>query len=378
MSLSLTVYSEDVEKLKNWVNQLSSVVDIRVTQASEVKEYGQIVFVDGTLGQLEEFLKKLDRKGRAIFLVLDEHHPFPDLLARGLVDDLITIPFRRLEVMSKVRCYEQILMWKEVEEMHASFSDVLEYLHEELRVAERIQKAKLPKRFPQVKGFKVSSRYIAGMRSGGDYFDLAESSDKKQLSIILSHSTSYGLSSAVLSSVMSVTAKLSLDHLRKKGATTEVVKRIYDELAALLGEKNQLSLFYGSYSREDQCLRYMNFGNISAYYSALGHSTFELPRQGGVISSSSGFKTEKEGEIHLEPESRFALVSDGFTQAFESAAGIRNYLDQFRDNDSLKVLNEFAFKVKSKLGDENDVPARDCTAIIFDVNSRVLRLAKAT
>ena len=75
-------------------------------------------------------------------------------------------------------------MWKHVMTINDSVTETLQSLHDDLQMAERLQKAKLPKRFPSIKGFQISSRYLAGMRSGGDHFDLAESKDKAKLSLV--------------------------------------------------------------------------------------------------------------------------------------------------------------------------------------------------
>ena len=82
------------------------------------------------------------------------------------------------------------------------------------------------------------------MKAGGDHFDLAESKDGQQLSLLLSDSSSYGLSSAVLSTVMRVMVRLSSEESR---SAVETVGRIQEEFKATLTEKDGFRFFTASF-----------------------------------------------------------------------------------------------------------------------------------
>jgi serine phosphatase RsbU (regulator of sigma subunit) len=380
MSLLLTVCAENLSKESFWVEQLRKVLEsfdeIRIDLASKSQDLGQAVFVDFSMKNVEKFIEKIDRKGRAIFLIISESNSLPILWKEGKVDDVVIAPFRTLEILSKLRYYDQILMWNEVAELNASISGVLKKLQEDLQLTERLQKENLPKRFPNIKGFKVASRYFAGGRPGGDYFDLAESKDKALLSLILTHSTSYGLSNAVLTALMRVTMKLTLEQMAEDGATAEVVRRIYDELTLTLGEKDQLSFFYGTIHRQDHSLRFLNLGNTQVYYAQAQGEFERLPQQGKAISKSAR-SFEKEAKIQLETDGRLVLLSYGFVEALGGEQPIRNILNRFREKDATDLLNELAFKMKSKLEEEDGgIPLQDCTTLILDVDNRVIRLTK--
>ena len=45
-------------------------------------------------------------------------------------------------------------MWDEVHEINASFSEMIDQLRGDLKLAERLQKSKLPLRFTDLRGFK--------------------------------------------------------------------------------------------------------------------------------------------------------------------------------------------------------------------------------
>jgi serine phosphatase RsbU (regulator of sigma subunit) len=382
MSLHVTVLAADASAELKWVHHLKSVAhefsEVRMeigTQEQGPASYGQIVFVDGQMPGLDEKIEGLDRSGRAIFLIASESTQNPrwsELISSGKVDDALVFPFRALEIQSKLRHYQQILMWEEVSRLNASFTGLIERLQEDLRLAERLQKAKSPIRFPEVKGFKVTSRYLAGMRSGGDHLDLAESKNGNQLSVVLADSSSYGLSSSLLSVLMRVAMKLSQEEVR---SCEDTVRRIHEELLLTLNDKDKLSLFYGIVSRKDYCLRYVNLGTSCAFYAQPGQSFRSLPSQGELITrASAGLpKQDFQAELPLEPQGRLALISDGFLEVMGGEAQVLKALNQYRDAESADFLNELVFQLKSKFEAPDDMPAQDCTAVLLDVDARILR-----
>lgn len=376
MSLILTVLAESSHAELAIARELEALLHsqnhLKVVPASQGGELGSVVFVDGAMKGLDSALDGLDRKRRAVFLIVKDGAGVPSALEQGKVDDVLVHPFRLLEILSKVRSFSQILMWDEVSTLNESFAEMIQRLQEDFRLAERLQKGKLPVRFPEVKGFRISSRYLAGMKSGGDHFDLAESKDGSQLSIVLSDASSYGLSSAVLSVLMKVAMKLSSEEAR---SSLETVKRIQDELKLTLGEKDRLSLFYGVINRRDYKLKYLNLGSSCAFLAKARGGFQLLPHQGEAISKHKAMPSMKEGEVALNPEDRLVLLSDGFVDAAGGPEKASELLERFRDAEPADTLNELVFQVKSRFSEPDDLPEQDCTAGIFDVSNKLIRLA---
>jgi hypothetical protein len=375
----VAVIAREPQLEARWARELQACVSaLRVAGAASAAD-AQILVLDHRLADLSSRLEALDRRGKAVFVIVDggdggddEGATMPSVLAQGKVDDALVYPFRPLEVLSKVRHYQQILMWDEVSRMNASFSQLLEQLHEDLRVAERLQKGRLPARFSELKGFKASSRYLAGMRPGGDHFDLAESADGGVFSIVLSDSSSYGLSSALLSILMKVTLKLSVSSMR---SASEVVTGVREELLTVLGEKDRLSLFFATLSRKDYRLRYVNLGSSRAYYAppVSGSGGFRaMDASAQSVSRASAQESLVTHEIALEPGGRLVMLSDGFVEAVGEAK-MPEFLDRYRKQEPVDTLNELAFQVKSKFVEPDDMPEQDCSALILDVDSRIIR-----
>ena len=383
MMLQLTILAGSVDSESFWARELKQVLsgieDLQIKSGEAHLHTAQILFVDADHPELDRVLGQFDRMAKAVFLIVKEgalssglSGSLPAPLIDGRVDDVIVYPFRKVEALGKLRHFEQILMWHEVSKVNASVTEVIDSLRADLKLAERLQKRKLPVRFPEIKGAKVANRYLAGMRSGGDHFDLAESKDGNQLSLILSDSSSYGLSSAVLSALMRVTLKLSSEEAR---SSQDTVRRIYDELVTLLGEKDRLSMFYGVLSRRDYCLRYLNLGSSAAFHAPKVGSFRPLPTQGEAIGKAQGFKPGVEGTLPLSPDDRLVLVSDGFVEAAGGTQSVVELLNRFRATEPTDLLNEFVFCVKSKFIEKDDMPEQDCTAVVLDVDSKVIRLA---
>lgn len=372
----ITVQAQDAAREGKWQERLQQALlnqgELKIRAASESEELGQILFVDSEQPDLEKVLDSVDRRGRAVFLIVGENSPLPGAIEREKADDVLIFPFRPLEVLSKLRHYQRILMWDEVFRLNSSFSEILERLQEDLKLAERLQKNRIQKQFHEIRGFKVAHRYLAGMKSGGDHFDLAESRDGQQVSVVLSDSSSYGLSSAVLSVFMRVVMKLSSEEVR---SCSETVKRIREELLLTLGDQDQLSLFYAVISKKNYQLRYVNLGNSSVFYAPPSAEFQELPKQGDAIRKAAATDL-LEGSLSIEPEGRLAMISDGWVEGLGGKMGLLECLNQYRDQEAIDLMNEITYRIKSGFSEPDDLPAQDCTALVMDVDSRVIRLTR--
>ncbi len=380
MDLSFSIYAGNLETEKKWSEelklQLKSYFNIQVSLGSQDQEMGQIILIDGSMPGIEIFIEKLNRNNRAILLVLNETSIYPNLLREGKLDDILVYPFRSLEILSKIRNFEQLQMWNEVSHLNASFSELIQKMKVDLELGERLHKAKLPRRFQDIKGFKVLSRYLAGLKSGGDYFDLAESRDGGSLSVFLSDSSSYGLSGAVLSTLMRVVLKVSTERMSKAGGTIETVGLIYDDLLLTLGEREQLSLFFGTIFRQEKKLRYVNLGNSLALYAKSGEKFVELASHGSALSRFSGFTAKIEHELDIDSDGRLVLISQGFVDEIGGVTEITKILNDFRTKEPVDSINEFVFRAKSKLKEKDDMPARDCTILVLDADGKILKFNK--
>ena len=325
-----------------------------------------------------EKCEEIKKTGRSVILVVPETWEIQKLPVSA--DDLLVMPFRGLEVANKFKLHEQFALWNDVHALNMGFREILDSLSEDLQMIEKMQKAHLPVRFPDIKGLSIRSRYFAGMKSGGDHFDVSESKDENQISIMVSDSSSYGLSSAILGSFMKIAVQLSRDTNR---SSIDTVKLIHQEVKLTLKDRDQLSLFYGMIDRKTLKLRYVHSGQIS-FFRAHKASTFEhLEKTCEAITSRTHPDQHlKEASLILNPGDRIVIMSDGFTSLVEDQDSLLKVLNEKRKQEAEDTLNEFSFLLKKGLKverlrqrDDELLPEQDCTCMIIDVDDRVLRLA---
>ena len=380
-ALLITIHAATAALESEWADAIRPVLrelpHLEVRERSLAPVDGQIVLVDSRHPRLDEVLSAMPREGRSIFLLYVDGEPLPAAFSEGRVDDLLIFPLRPMDLLGKLRQHEQLRLWEQVSRMNVALEGVVDRLKGDLSVAERLQKARLPVRFPEIKGFHVRCRYLAGTKSGGDYFDLAESSDGKQLALILTDSSSYGLSSAVVSSIVRVASRLTVEQSR---SVRELVRAFYEELLVPLGPQDQLSLFYGVLSRRDYVLRYLSLGASRAFHRPAGGTFAMLPAQGGPLSQGSrhslGSSTLlQEGSVQLAASDRLVLLSDGYLELLGGEEKARRALDKYSQSPAEDLLNELAFQTKSRLADpREELPPHDSTAMVFDVDAKVMRL----
>jgi hypothetical protein len=289
------------------------------------------------------------------------------------VDDFLVEPIRMAEVFLLLRRMDADRSWREVTNLNETLNQSLSHLREDLVLTEKLQKSRLPIKFGPFKGLQIRSRYLAGLKSGGDYFDVIENDDQSKISLLMSDSSSYGLSSALLTTLMRMTVFLGRDAER---SPREVVRGIHSEILRSMKDEDTLSFFYGNISKKDYRLRYIHYGQLHLFHATKG-GEYRLVE--GLASPSLGKEKTKwwdhpEKELTLQGEDRLFLCSDGFVEAAQGTEALLRTLNHFKGRESVELLNELAFYVKGKLGKE-EMPKQDASALAFDVDSRILRLA---
>lgn len=380
MDLTLKLFIR--EDKKKWVEEFRLMaqvlgdeikLNIEKGNLNEIeKEQGDLFFIDAQLTDTEEKIKKIDRSSKSVILILEDSLDIPEIYLDEKVDDILIYPFRSLEILAKLKSYYQVMKWIEIESLNENFSKLAHKMNEDLELAERLQLRRLPKKFPEVPGFNVESRYLVGMKSGGDYFDLTSTEKGGPFSVILTDSSSYGLSSAVMSSLISLAVKLS-----PRSKSSEFLSQVYEDLQATLSEKDHLSFFRATIDPRRLEMNYIHYGNtfIARYSPEKG--TEIIPPHGEVIRQSEKRSFPEEGLLRLSPSERLVLLSDGYVEGVGGQETVLSILEEFRKAEPQQLLNELTYRIKKVSGGEKmeDFPEQDCTGLILDVNQNALRLA---
>ncbi len=381
MKFKVVIHSGPIDGGKKWEGSLKalfrdhtalvSVAGDGGANESAGEDLGEIHFIDASMATewIQSSLKSIDRRSAAVFLIASEKdQPTPfiqNLLSHELVDDVLIYPFRTLDAWSKLQRYKEVAARKELDQLNLGFSELLEKLRGDLRLVEELQKSKQPRRFPDLRGLKIHSRYLAGKKSGGDFFDLAESRDGNTVAFILANSSSYGLSSALLGVLMRVALKLSVGEIP---SCAETVQRIWDEIQGILKETDTLSLCYATLSRNEKMLRYINFGKSFGFYSSAEGHLQSLDAQAAEINRQTPFSLPKEGNLPLHRGGRLIFLSEGMMNLAGGASKIQSFLPKKLHGEPLDCLNELIYGVKKELNTPEELPARDCTAALVEID----------
>lgn len=319
----------------------------------------------------------------SIFVVADENgNEFPTALDAGLADDVILMPFRRLELLSRLRWHSYLHSLRSVEGLNAGVTRLIHKLEEDLVFAQKIQRRLIKDRFPPMSGITIKSKYWCGMKGGGDYFDVFEFADKNYVGFLLTDVSSYKLSTAFITAMMQLPAKLGTDEIRDPQAT---VARIYSELKEKMDDKESFSIFYGVLDRRSFVLRYVAFGKVFLnLQSAAGGREwlYKGDRNALARDAEKTIQSAQAAEISFEPEDRLLILSDGLESSLETS--VPKFLDGISERDPQSVMNEFSFALRSKHDPEGEEAANgdypmlpeDCSVLLVDVAKNILRLAR--
>ncbi|MGE4232783.1 MAG: PP2C family protein-serine/threonine phosphatase [Bacteriovoracia bacterium] len=309
-----------------------------------------------------------------VVLVIDEKKvrtSLPEPMLSGDVDDLLLLPLRNADVISKVRSAQ---MWKGSKDLlaiNATVKDLIENLQEDLRVAREMQKGLIPEKFKQVYGFKVLHKYLCGLKSGGDYLDFFEFEDGNHVGILLSDSTGYGISSSFMSVILRLALKMSREETVSPSKT---IQKVFQELLPTMKAHESISIFYGVLNRKTFELKYVTAGNVEFLIS---NDKITRSLSGNNPALNADLKpTFKEQSLFVHPGERLLFISDGFYSEFKSTKELLESMSEFKEKESLEVINELVFRVRKKLLTDDDMPEQDCSVLILDVEKKALRLAQ--
>lgn len=365
------------KKPEMWAIELEKILrrlgDVDIRFETEMKSDRHITFLSDGVRELELKLDQFNQKRTGVIFLVSEKEEIPALLETGQVDDVLIHPFRITEVLSKLRYYQQTLAWNEVEDFGESFESVVMTARSSLEIARNLHRRMSPSRTENFKGFRVESRYIAGFRSGGDYFDLAEGKKSGDLSLFLTDSSSYGLSSAVTSLLASTAMRLNREGSHE---IPQLIESLWAEIQQVMSPQDELSFLYGRLERKTLTFQFMNFGNTRLLHRSSSSDQlkeFKAETPFPPLSVGSELKIPQAvSRISLQPGDRLLVLSDGYEECLGKkwASIVKNN----QENEAEELLTQLAFELKRKL-DPDDLPDQDCTAIVLDLEDKILRLA---
>lgn len=295
----------------------------------------------------------------------------------GDLTDQMKNRIRELEVALASKEAELQVIRKRLTDANAKLEVFIDQVATELQIATQIQKKLSPVILPQFPGFEFSSKFIPGMKSGGDYFDIFEHDDKMKFGILVASCSGYSMSALLLTVLIKISSQMEA----KKGMSADqVINALGAEMLGQMKEKDKVSLFYGIVDRRNYTLSYASVGKVSVFLQQSGKdSLIEVEPSAAEISIANGVKAQQD-VYSLSSKDRLILVTEGVHEVQSpknetwGIAGVKKAIKDAPKTGVHELRNEILIQAEqfSKKAD----PDRDQTVLVMEVKDQVIKLAK--
>jgi serine phosphatase RsbU (regulator of sigma subunit)/anti-sigma regulatory factor (Ser/Thr protein kinase) len=184
-----------------------------------------------------------------------------------------------------------------------------ERIEQELRTAQAIQQAFLPKDIPLVAGWQLVPYYQPAREVGGDFYDFFLLEDG-WLGLAIGDVTGKGIPAALVMATVHTMLRSAVQGMIPPG---QVLARVNDLLAAEIPAGMFVTCFYALLDPKSGRLRYANAGHEPPYRRHAGSAT-ELSATGMPLGLMPGTRYD-EYEAALAPGESLLFYSDGLVEA---------------------------------------------------------------
>jgi len=214
------------------------------------------------------------------------------------------------------------------DQMRAGLKTLLKLEHD-LQLARQIQESALPKKLPEIDGFDLSAWSRPADETGGDSYDLVGLQDAPDGSfsltegqadravLLLADATGHGIGPAL--SVMQLRAMIRMA-VRVGAGVSGIAEKINQQLHADLPQERFITAWIGLLDGPNQTLTSFSAGQAPLlYYIAAEDSCRVLDSTAVPFGLFPVMKTQIPPPVHLAPGDLFAVLSDGFFEAKNTA-----------------------------------------------------------
>ncbi|MGD1045940.1 MAG: GAF domain-containing SpoIIE family protein phosphatase [Bacteroidota bacterium] len=188
-----------------------------------------------------------------------------------------------------------------------------ERLHQEMMVAQRMQKRLLPQSLPNLSSVEFAAVSESSLEVGGDYYDVINLPDER-IGIVVGDVSGKGVSAAFyMAEVKGIVMSLS------KICTTprELLSRANDALMETLEKNMFISAIYAVLDVRNAALTFARAGHCPLIH--VSHNSVELIRSTGIglgLTDSTQFEqATEERTIKLQPGDICIFYTDGITES---------------------------------------------------------------
>ncbi len=255
---------------------------------------------------------------------------------------------------------------KELKDSNEKLKIAYEEKIKDLKMAQRIQSALIPRNFEDIDSVEIKGLYIPMDDLGGDLYDVYRLSGNR-IAIVILDVAGHGVPASLITTM----AKISFStNSQKSNNAGEVVKMVNSDVYHALGDNNDFfTAFYCIIDIEHNVMEYVNAGHNEIYLKKSDNSIVSLKVTGPMIGVMNDIEFET-GRVNISNGDRLVLYTDGVVEAKDDTdkayepARLVDFIIHHHGNpeDFVKKLHKDLMDFK-KLTPHND----DITLLVVDI-----------
>lgn len=208
------------------------------------------------------------------------------------------------------------------EKLASDLDKVYEFTKSELVKIKDLHDRFVKVRVDQLKGATLTSKFMAGEKSGGEFFEIVQ--HENEILFIQAGSNSYLLSSLILSEIENLKEQVSKTGLQKNAES-------FQKIISHHASENNAQVTY--------CLMLLDLKTLQAVFSSKGLGFIFY--QGDLISFSESMK------LNLKPGEKLCFISEGAVKNWDmlSKKEKNNFFKVNKEMPTKDLINEFFFEV---------------------------------
>lgn len=244
-----------------------------------------------------------------------------------------------------------------------------ERLQKEIEVAQEIQRALLPRQFPEVEGYDIATIYRAAKDVGGDYYDFFWI-DEKTMGIVVADVSGKGVPGSLVMTMIRTAIRLEA---RGNRSPVEILSRVNAFVADDVKKGMFITIFLVVLDSVNRTITYTSAGHnpMILYRKEEDRAYFLNPRGiplGISLPDDLSFEETLAAEtVRLKKDDILVIYTDGITEAMNAQKeqfGTQRLLDFIRANCPL-AAEEFAEKFNDELSTfTGDLPQHDDITLV--------------
>ncbi len=281
-----------------------------------------------------------------------------------------------LEQQLAERNMELSVFRQELKKTNEKLGLITARVKKELRYMQNLQRQLIPTEFPNIPSFEFSSKYIAGDKIGGDYFDIFPHEDKSKFGIVMASCSGYMVSAFLMSTLLKIS---SLMETKRNPNPNQAVEAIVKDLKKEMDEGQSVDLMYAVFDRKKFEFNYVCMGNITALLIKATDKKI-IPFEEKMPEITGQFNQPlKVGHLLLNPRDRLVFATKGCQlvqgenhEQYGKARFIKSIVNA-PSRGVHELRNKICYDIDSyKISDR---PDRDMTVVVAEVKDRVIKLA---